>query len=53
MDKVKLVVDQKVGELPELPKPSKLKLNLNGRKPRRGKNLYRKKLNKLRRTLRW
>lgn len=53
MDKVKLVVDSKIEELPELPKVPKLRLNLNGKKPKRGKNLYRKQLNRFRRTLRW
>jgi len=52
MDKIKLVVDEEIKKLPEL-KVSDLKLNLNGRKHKHGKNLYKKRLNQLRRTLRW
>lgn len=51
--KVKLVVDESVKELPELPKVSELKLNLNGRKRKHGKNTYKRHLNRFRRTLRW
>lgn len=51
--KVKLVVDDNVKNLPELPKVSELKLNLNGRKRRHGKNSYKRKLGHFRRTLRW
>lgn len=53
MAKVRLVVDENIKELPKLPKVSDLKLNLNGKKPRRGKNLYKRRLNQFRRSLRW
>lgn len=50
MEKIKLIVPRE--ELGGISRLENLKLNLNGRKPRRGKNLYKRRLNQLRRTLR-
>ena len=52
--KVKLViVDENIKDLPELPKITSLKLNLNGKKSKHGKNTYKRSLSRFRRTLRW
>jgi len=53
MEDLKLVVNEE--ELQKLPKlkVTDLKLNLNGRKHKHGRNLYKKRLNQFRRTLRW
>jgi len=50
MDKVKLVVttEEKLKSLPQL---KDLRLNLNGKK-HRGKNLYQRQLNSIRRVMR-
>ena len=49
----KLNLDE--GELKKLPelRVSELKLNLNGRKHKHGRNTYKKKMNQFRKTLRW
>lgn len=49
MDKVKLVVPEP--EVRNFPSLRNLKLNLNGHRPR-GKNLYKRRLNQIRRLLR-
>lgn len=52
--KVKLViVNEDIKDLPLLPKITDLKLNLNGRKHKHGKNTYKRSLSRFRRTLRW
>lgn len=52
MDKIKLILPEE--KLKELPKLHNLRLNLNGRKPRKGgKNTYKRALAQFRRSLRW
>jgi len=48
--KIKLVLPEE--ELKDFPWFKHLKLNLNGHKPRKGKNLYKRRLNQIRRLLR-
>ena len=54
MDKeLRLNVDEEeLKKLPEL-KTSSLRLNLNGRKHKHGKNTYKRRLSQFRRSLRW
>jgi len=48
--RIKLVIPE--AELRDFSGFKSLKLNLDGRKPK-GRNLYKRQLNKLRRVLRW
>ena len=50
MEKVKLVISEE--KLKDFPSFKNLKLNLNSKKPRKGKNFYKKQLSQIRRVLR-
>jgi hypothetical protein len=50
--KLNLNEEEDLPKLPEL-KVSDLKLNLNGKKHKHGKNTYKRRMGQFRRTLRW